>query len=142
MASGGITQSEEVQKGVEAEITCPVCHNQFQEPKILPCCHYYCKQCIQTLAHRAGANNPFPCPECRSETLLPQNDPNQLPTAFFVNLMKELHTKMEKAHGIVEAHCEQCSGGKATAFCRHCTCLLYTSPSPRDATLPRMPSSA
>ena len=24
----------------------------------------------------------------------------------------------------------------------HCTCLLYTSPSPRDATLSRMPSSA
>ena len=35
--------------------------------------------------------------------------------------MKELHTKMEKAHGKVEALCEQCSGGKATAFCRHCT---------------------
>ena len=28
------------------------------------------------------------------------------------------------------------------AFCRSCTCLLYTSPSPRDATLSRMPSSA
>ena len=26
--------------------------------------------------------------------------------------------------------------------CVHCTCLLYTSPSPRDATLSRMPSSA
>ena len=25
---------------------------------------------------------------------------------------------------------------------RYCTCLLYTSPSPRDATLSRMPSSA
>ena len=28
---------------------------------------------------------------------------------------------MEKAHGKVEALCEQCSGGKATAFCRYCT---------------------
>ena len=28
---------------------------------------------------------------------------------------------MEKAQGKVEAVCEQCSGGKATAFCRHCT---------------------
>ena len=69
----------------------------------------------------AGANQPFPCPECRSDTLLPGNDPNQLPTAFFVNRMKELHTKMEKAYGKVEALCELCSGGKATAFCRHCT---------------------
>ena len=107
----------EVKQGVEDEITCPVCQDHFQEPKILPCCHYYCKQCIQKLANRADANQPFPCPECRRDTLLPQT----IPTAFFVNRMKELHTKMEKAHGKVEALCEQCSGGKSTAFCRHCT---------------------
>ena len=120
MASGN-SQSE-VKRGVEDEITCPICQDHFQEPKILPCCHYYCKGCIEKLALRAGGpNQPFPCPECRSDTLLPGNDLNQLPTAFFVNRMKELHTKMEKAHGKVEALCEQCSGGKATAFCRHCT---------------------
>ena len=114
MASGN-SQSE-VKRGVEDEITCPICQDHFQEPKILPCCHYYCKGCIEKLALRAGGpNQPFPCPECRSDTLLPGNDPNQLPTAFFVNRMKELHTKMEKAHGKVEALCEQCSGGKATA---------------------------
>ena len=120
MATHGDNQLE-VKRGVEDEITCPICQDHFQEPKILPCCHYYCKGCIQKLALRAGANQPFPCPECRSDTLLPGNDPNQLPTAFFVNRMKELHTKMEKAHGKVDALCEQCSGGKATAFCRHCT---------------------
>ena len=66
--------------------------------------------------------NPSPAQtRCRSDTFLPQNDPNQLPTAFFVNRMKELHTKVEKAHGKIEVFCEQCSGGKATAFCRHCT---------------------
>ena len=120
MASGN--SQTEVKRGVEDEITCPICQDHFQEPKILPCCHYYCKGCIEKLALRAGSpNQPFPCPECRSDTLLPGNDPNQLPTAFFVNRMKELHTKMEKAHGKMEALCEQCSGGKATAFCRHCT---------------------
>ena len=120
MASGG-SQSDEVQKRLEYEITCPICQDHFQEPKILPCLHYYCKLCIQRLALRTGDNRPFACPECRNDTLLPQNDPDRLPTAFFVNRMKELHTKMEKAEGKVEALCEQCSGGKATAFCRHCT---------------------
>ena len=32
--------------------------------------------------------------------------------------------------------------GRHMLFHDHCTCLLYTSPSPRDATLSRMPSSA
>ncbi len=31
-----------------------------------------------------------------------------------------MHSKMERAHGKVEAKCEQCSGGKAEAFCRQC----------------------
>ena len=52
---------------------------------------------------------------------MPQNDPNQLPTAFFVNRMKELHAKVEKAQGKMEAVCEMCSGAKAEAFCRQCT---------------------
>ena len=120
MAVGG-SHSKEVLKRVEDEITCPICQDHFDEPKILPCCHYYCKKCIERLVLRAGHNRAFTCPECRSETVLPHNDPNLLQTAFFVNRMKELHTKIEKAEGKVEALCELCSGDKATAFCRHCT---------------------
>ena len=113
-----------VEKGLEEleeEITCPVCQEHFRDPKILPCLHYYCKECVQQLALRAGTNRPFACPECRRGTLLPQNDPDQLPTAFFVNRMKELRTKMGKVQGKMEAVCEMCSRAKAVAFCRQCT---------------------
>ena len=119
MATGGEARQKGVEE-LEKEVTCPVCHDHFQEPKILPCLHYYCKACVQRLAWRAGANQPFPCPECRTDTFLPQDDPDQLPTAFFVNRMKEVHAKLEKVEGKVEAKCEQCCGGVATAFCRHC----------------------
>ena len=119
MATGGEARQKGVEE-LEKEVTCPVCHDHFQEPKILPCLHYYCKACVQKLAWRAGANQPFPCPECRTDTFLPQYDPDQLPTAFFVNRMKEVHAKLEKVEGNVEAKCEQCCGGVATAFCRHC----------------------
>ena len=113
-----------VEKGLEEledEITCPVCQEHFRDPKILPCLHYYCKECVRQLALRAGLNRLFACPECRRGTVLPQNDPDQLPTAFFVNRMKELRTKMEKVLGRMEAVCEMCSRGKAEAFCRQCT---------------------
>ena len=112
-----------VEKGLEEqkeEITCPVCQEHFCDPKILPCLHYYCKECVRQLALRAGTSNPFACPECRKETILQGNDPDRLPTAFYVNRMKELHTKMEKAQEKMEAVCEMCSRGKAEAFCRHC----------------------
>jgi DNA-binding beta-propeller fold protein YncE len=120
MATGGEARQKGVEE-LELEVTCPVCQDRFQEPKILPCLHYYCKGCIEALAKRAGGpNQPFPCPECRTPTLLPQGDPDQLQTAFFVNRMKEVHAKLEKVQGKVEAKCEMCSGGVATAFCRQC----------------------
>ena len=40
-----------------------------------------------------------------------------------------------KQHQAVEIRCETCHGNDST-------CLLYTSPSPRDRSLSRMPSSA
>ena len=107
------------------EITCPVCQDFFQDPKILPCFHYYCKRCVLQLATR---EQPFPCPECRGDTLLPPTGADGFPTAFFVNRMKSLHDGMEKvvqgatSSGDLDLICEQCcqSADKAIAFCRHC----------------------
>ena len=106
---------------LEKEITCAICHDHYTEPKVLPCLHYYCKQCVHRLTLRTGLDKPFSCPECRKDTTLPQGNVDELPTAFFVNRMKSVHSKLERAHGKVEAKCEMCSGDRAKAFCRQCT---------------------
>ena len=112
-----------VKKGLQDlkdEITCPVCQEFFQDPKILPCFHYYCKRCVLQLAAR---EQHFPCPECRGDTLLPPTGADGFPTAFFVNRMKSLHDAMEKVQGATSSGdliCEQCHSDKAVAFCRHC----------------------
>ena len=106
---------------LEKEITCAICHDHYTEPKVLPCLHYYCKQCIHRLTLRTGLDKPFSCPECHKDTTLPQGNVDELPTAFFVNRMKSVHSKLERAHGKVEAKCEMCSGDRAKAFCRQCT---------------------
>ena len=119
-----MAEDKDVKKGVqdlEKEITCAICHEHYTEPKVLPCCHYYCKQCIHHLALRMGMDKPFPCPECRKDTTLPEASVDNLPTAFFLNRMKEVHSKLELAHGKVEAKCEMCLEDKAEAFCRQCT---------------------
>ena len=106
---------------LEKEITCAICHEHYTDPKLLPCLHYYCKQCIHTLALRTGIGKPFPCPECRTDTTLPQGGVDHLKPAFVINRMTAIHTNLSKAHGKVEAMCESCSGDKAEAFCRQCT---------------------
>ena len=109
---------------LEDEITCAVCHGHYQEAKLLPCMHYYCRACIKKLAERSRGR-PFPCPECRKDTTLPSGGAEQLQSAFFVERMKDVYGKMAKAEGRVEAVCESCSHkGKAIAFCRQCTAFL------------------
>ena len=106
---------------LEEEITCAVCQGHYQQAKLLPCNHYYCRACIEELAKRSRGL-PFACPECRKEATLPPGGAEELQGAFFVERMKDLFGKMAKAEGKVEAVCESCfSGGKAVAFCRQCT---------------------
>ena len=102
---------------IEKEITCAICFDHYQDPKILPCLHYFCANCLQRLAARVG--QPVPCPECRREATF--DDVRDLLTPFFVNRMIGLHERVEKAEGRAEALCELCkSSGKAEAFCRQC----------------------
>ena len=109
---------------LEKEITCAICHEHYTDPKVLSCCHYYCKACIHRLALRTGLDKPFSCPECRKDTTLPQGSVDNLQGAFFVNRMKNVHSKLERATGKVEAKCEMCSGAKAEAFCRQCVMFI------------------
>lgn len=111
---------QERAKKLQQEVTCPICHNHYQDPKMLPCLHTYCKKCIRDLAQITGINQPFPCPECQANTLLPQNDPNELPNAFFIYRKQEMHTILEVIQGSVDAKCEMCNEGKAIAFCHQC----------------------
>ena len=107
-------------KDLEKEITCAICHEHYTDPKVLSCCHYYCKQCILSLAKRTGLDKPFSCPECRKDTALPQGGIDKFQGAFFVNRLKQVHSNLELATGEVEANCEICFEDKATAFCRQC----------------------
>ena len=43
---------------------------------------------------------------------------------FFVNRMKEVHFKLGRVHGKVEAKCEMCSRTKAEDFCRQCAMFI------------------
>ena len=105
---------------LEEEITCAVCRGHYQQAKLLPCNHYYCRACIEELA-KCSRGRPFACPECRKEATLPPGGVEELQGAFFVERMKDMYENMAKAEGKVEAVCEQCAGAKSVAFCRQCT---------------------
>ena len=109
---------------LEKDITCAVCYGHYQEAKLLPSNHCYCRACIELLVKRSQGRL-FPCPECRKDATLPSGGVDQLQSAFFVERMKDVYDIMAKANGKVEVVCESClKKGKAVAFCRQCTAFL------------------
>ena len=86
MAEAPSLYTESLEK-LDQELTCPICLKHFEEPKVLPCCHYYCRECIVQMQARTRGKDYFQCPECRKETRLPGNDPDRLAT-WIVVLMR------------------------------------------------------
>ena len=125
MAEGIVHEGKSLEE-LEKEITCAVCQEHYTEPKVLPCLHYYCKQCILNLALKTATNQPFSCPECSMETTLPEGGVEELKTAFFINRFKSKLSALERVHGKVEVKCEECtdSGDRAEAFCRQCAVFI------------------
>lgn len=59
---------------MEEELTCAVCAEQFEEPKLLPCHHYYCKKCVAALLASSKHGHVISCPECRHQTEIANPD--------------------------------------------------------------------
>ena len=60
------------------------------------------------------------CPQCRSVVAVAGNDPNSLPTVFFINRLIEVYSIMKKVE-CNEIACQNCSKAKpATSFCHTC----------------------
>ena len=48
---------------LEELVTCAVCHELLNNPKVFPCLHSYCYECIVKLSQRECD---LVCPECRA----------------------------------------------------------------------------
>ena len=97
MAEGPVAVQGGLDK-LKDEISCPLCLEIFEDPKVLPCHHVYCRSpCLEGLALTNG-NGTISCPECRTVVLVPSNNVDNLPTAFHINRLKEVYGEMEKDH--------------------------------------------
>ncbi len=124
MADGSVQLDKISLDQLEKEVTCGICQEYYTDPKILPCLHYYCKQCVLRLVPRTNTGKPFHCPECRCKCTLPEEGVEGFKSAFFVNRFKSTVSTLRRAHGKVEVKCEACSGDKANSFCHQCAMFI------------------
>ncbi|XP_025030289.1 plasminogen activator inhibitor 1 isoform X1 [Python bivittatus] len=100
-------------------LTCTICLEPYCQPKILPCLHTYCQDCLKKLLE--GSKQELRCPECRKRVPLPAGVEG-LKTNFFINSLLDLVPPVEKAR----ATCSLCpligqdAGSAAVSHCLDC----------------------
>ena len=79
------------------ELACPVCLEEFHEPKILPACrHSVCKLCLEKIVDRIVPST-IQCPVCRGESILEDPEVTQLETNVkLVGELKKMNLEKEK----------------------------------------------
>ena len=78
---------------LEKELTCPVCLDLYTNPKILPCHHSFCQECLEGLPQEREARGDtyyLFCPTCRQRTEVPREGVGAFPVAFHINNLKEI----------------------------------------------------
>ncbi|XP_078583129.1 uncharacterized protein LOC144865916 [Branchiostoma floridae x Branchiostoma japonicum] len=67
---------------IREELSCSICLELFTRPKVLPCQHTFCQDCLQDHAGRGGV---FTCPNCRRQINLPPQGVTGLPDNHLVS---------------------------------------------------------
>ena len=123
---------------LERLLSCSVCFNQYGEgnneftPRLLPCLHTVCEQCIKQLIEEQKLE----CPECRTK-----HEARNAEKSFPQNKYLLTQTKKDHATKVVEHECRRCEEHKKDLilFCREpgcrkaiCTKCLITSHKKHD----------
>ena len=105
---------------LDDQLTCAICLDTYNNPRVLPCLHVFCEDCLGRLVLRDAANLTATCPNCRRETQLPQGGVADLPAAFYVNHLFEVRDTLEKVADPNKTQCEKCGESEAKGYCRNC----------------------
>jgi len=106
-------------------LQCSICLETFTDPKVLPCIHTFCFQCLQTLCNDNAYIGILACPLCRYEFCLSAGRIQDLPNNFVIDqLMQAIQETPESADITDKTTCELCLDNEikttATAYCFEC----------------------
>jgi len=113
----------------ESFLTCGTCLCMFDggdhSPKLLPCSHTICLECLTRIVATFARDSQFRCPICRELITIPRGGVQALPPSFLVNQLLDLMARQRRevvpkcsTHPNQELlFCETCD----SVFCSTCT---------------------
>ena len=120
-------QSSGLRLKLEERLTCPVCLDHYTNPKILPCHHSFCQDCLEGLPlDKKNETYYLSCPTCRHCTELPEEGVGSFPVAFHLNDLKEMYSLTKKTADLSNPQEATCSdhGKPLELFCETCDTVI------------------
>ncbi|XP_078472825.1 tripartite motif-containing protein 59-like isoform X2 [Lampetra planeri] len=114
---------------LEEELTCPVCYSLFEDPRVLPCSHTFCRGCLEDILQGSlhlspwrPLRTPFKCPSCRHVCELPLTGFTSLPVNFSLrNIVDKYRTSTERDGAAPP--CPEHAGEPLNVLCVDCCAL-------------------
>ncbi|CAF1393820.1 unnamed protein product [Adineta steineri] len=103
----------------EETLTCPICMDLFDDPRLLPCSHTFCCKCLRsTITNHLS----IVCPLCRSRFIGQILPINRIVLSLVEQFRKE---KLDDNQSInINAKCYDCKSYQKLDLCCHCDTLL------------------
>ena len=115
---------------LEENLECDVCLEVLKDPRTLPCCHSFCKDClegvVQTCRDTAPQGQPIreiPCPKCRATFSLDSNKHvADMPRNHFICNLVKVTAVLDRGIGVPCSH--NCNQSYSVARCVTCEKFL------------------
>ncbi|XP_033731807.1 uncharacterized protein LOC117321499 [Pecten maximus] len=98
---------------MDAPDSCPICWDDFKEPKLLKCCHSFCCKCLRNYTRKNRGRSELTCPLCRQAWDIPDKGVDGFLTNYFI---ADTHVKQEA----VLLPCCYCRKERVLKTCSHC----------------------
>ena len=115
---------------LEENLQCTVCLERLNDPRTLPCCHSFCKVCLEGVVKTCRDKEPrdrpireIPCPNCRTTFVLePDKQVADMPRNHFICNMVQATAVLDRGIGVPCSH--NCSQSYSIARCVTCEKFL------------------
>uniref|UniRef100_F7B2M8 Tripartite motif containing 59 n=1 Tax=Monodelphis domestica TaxID=13616 RepID=F7B2M8_MONDO len=87
----------------EEELMCPICYSIFEDPRVLPCSHTFCRKCLENVlqvSENVFRQSIMTCPTCRYLVEFPPRGIDSLPINFALRAIIEKCKKEDHPDGI------------------------------------------
>lgn len=103
---------------------CSLCLELFKEPKILPCIHTFCLQCLEKYGEDHNPGDKITCPLCRKLLTVPPGGFKELPINHFMNQLLQFNQLSYNEPTKKSVECDLCFAmserSSAVNFCIDC----------------------